>query len=153
MSIWGCASPRFYVVIPGNSHTETGINVFSIPVWKQGDPVSIWGFVNPCYHTVIPGNPHIGTGIDVNSFLVWKWGVPVPIWGFVNPHYHTVKFWFLGQNFRWHAGAPVTQGKAKTPIPITIRGVPMLVLMGTLLGTIFIVLVAWTEFCYKFGVR
>ncbi len=27
------------------------------------------------------------------------------------------------------------------------------VLMGTLLGTIVIVLVAWTKFCYKFGVR
>ncbi len=27
------------------------------------------------------------------------------------------------------------------------------VLMGMLLGTIVIVLVAWTEFCYKFGVR
>ncbi len=27
------------------------------------------------------------------------------------------------------------------------------VFMGTLLGTIVIVLVAWTEFCYKFGVR
>jgi hypothetical protein len=27
------------------------------------------------------------------------------------------------------------------------------VLMGTLLGTIVIVLVAWTEFCYKFSVR
>ncbi len=27
------------------------------------------------------------------------------------------------------------------------------VLMGTLLGTIVIVLVAWTEFCYKFGVQ
>ncbi len=35
------------------------------------------------------------------------------------------KFWFLGQNFRCCAGAPMTQGKAKTPIPINIRGVPM----------------------------
>jgi hypothetical protein len=113
------------MVIPGNPRIETGIDVFLIPVWKQGDPVSIWGFVNPCYHTVIPGNPHIGTGIDVTSIPVWKRGVPIPIWGFVNPRYHMVKFWFLGQNFRWHTGAPVTQGKAKTPIPITIRGVPM----------------------------
>ncbi len=90
------------------------------------DPVSIWGFMNPCYHMVIPGNPHIGMGIDVISIPVWKRGVTVLIWGFVNPHYHTVKFWFLGQNFKWHAGTPVTQGKAKTPIPITIWGVPML---------------------------
>jgi hypothetical protein len=114
------------MVIPGNPRIKTGIDVFSIPVWKQGDPVSILRFVNPVYHTVIPGNPHIGTGIDVISIPVWKQGVPVLIWGFVSPRYHKVKFWFLGQNFRWHAGATVTQGKAKTPIPITIRGVPML---------------------------
>ncbi len=110
------------MVIPGNPHIETGIDVFSIPVWKRGDPVSIWGFVNPRYHTIISGNPHIGMGINVISIPVWKQGVPIPIWGFVSPRYHTVKFWFLRQNFRWHAGAPVTQGKAKTPIPITIRG-------------------------------
>lgn len=43
---------------------------------------------------------------------------------------------------------------------IKVQSFPMLVvklegtvLMGTLLGTIVIVLVAWTEFCYKFGVR
>ncbi len=113
------------MVILDNPRIDTGINFFSTPVWKQGDPVSIWIFVNPRYHTVIPGNPHIGTGIDVISIPVWKRGVPVPIWGFVNPHYHTEIFWFLGQNFRWPASAPVTQGKAKTPIPITIRGVPM----------------------------
>jgi hypothetical protein len=93
---------------------------------ETGRPFSIWGFVNPLYHTVIPGNPHIGTGINVISIPVWKRGVPVPIWGFVNPPYHMVKFWFLGQNFRWRAGAPMTQGKAKTPIPITIWGVPVL---------------------------
>jgi hypothetical protein len=74
---------------------------------------------------VIPGNPRIGTGIDVILIPVWKRGVPVPIWGFVNPCNHTVKFLFLGQNFRWRAGAPVTQGKAKPPILITIRGIPM----------------------------
>ncbi len=114
------------MIIPGNPRIKTEIDIFSIPIWKRGDPVSIWGFVNPCYHTVIPGNPCIGMGINVISIPVWKRGVPVPIWGFVNPHYHMVKFLFLGQNFRWHTGAPVTQGKAKTPIPITIRGVPML---------------------------
>ncbi len=111
------------MVFPGNPRFHVGIDVFAIPVWKQGDPDSIWGFVNPCYHTVVPGNPRIGMGIDVIPIPVCKWGVPIPIWGFVNPCYHTVKFWFLGQNFRWRAGAPVTQGKAKTPIPITIWGV------------------------------
>jgi hypothetical protein len=84
------------MVIPGNPRFHAGVDVFAIPIWKRGDPVSIWGFVNPCYHMVIPGNPHIETGIDVISIPVWKRGVPVPIWGFVNPHYHTVKFWFLG---------------------------------------------------------
>jgi hypothetical protein len=113
------------MVIPGNPRFHAGIDVFAILVWKWGDPVSIWGFVNPRYHTVIPGNPCIGTGIDVISIPVWKQGGPVLIWGFVNPRYHTVKFWFLGQKFRWRTGAPVTQGKAKTPIPITIRGVPV----------------------------
>jgi hypothetical protein len=112
------------MVIPGNPCFHAGIDVFAISVWKRGDPISIRGFLNPRYHTVIPGNPRIGMGIDVVS-IVWKWGVPVPIWGFVNPRYHTVKVWFLGQNFRWRTGAPVTQGKAKTPIPITIRGVPV----------------------------
>ncbi len=107
-------------------------NVFLIPVWKRGDPIFIWGFVNPCYHTIIPGNPHIGMGIDVISIPVWKRGVPVPIWEFVNPCWvgctqrQGGKFWFIGQNFRWRTGAPVTQGKAKTPILITIRGVPVL---------------------------
>jgi hypothetical protein len=45
-------------------------------------------------------------------------------------------------------------------VNIKVQSFPMLVvklegtvLMGTLLGTIVIVLVAWTEFCYKFGVR
>jgi hypothetical protein len=114
------------MVIPGNPCFHVGIDVFTIPVWKRGDPISIWGFVNPRYHTIIPGNPRIGTGIDVISIPVWKQGVPVLIWGFVNPGYYTVIFWFLGPNFRWRAGAPVTQGKAKTPIPITIRGVSML---------------------------
>jgi hypothetical protein len=71
------------MVIPGNPHFHTGIDVFAIPVWKRGDPVSIWGFVNPRYYTVISGNPCIGMGIDVISILVWKQGVPVPIWGFV----------------------------------------------------------------------
>jgi hypothetical protein len=113
------------MVIPGNPHIETGLDVFSIPVWKRGDPVSIWGFVNPCYHTVVPGNPHIGTGIYVISIPVWRRGVPVPIWGFVNPRNHMVKFWFLSQSFLWHAGALVTQGKVKTPNPITKRGVPV----------------------------
>ncbi len=113
------------MVIPSNPCFHAGIDVFAIPVWKRGDPFSIWGFVNPRYHTVIPGNPRIGMGIDVISIPVWKRGVPVPIWGFVNPRYNTVKFWLLGQNFRWRAGAPVTQRKAKTPIPITIRGVPV----------------------------
>ncbi len=113
------------MVIPGNPHIETGINVFSIPVWKRGDPISIWGFVNPRYHWVIPGYPRIGMGIKVISIPVWKRGVPVLIWGFVNSRYHTVKFWFLGQKFRWHASAPVIQRKAKTPITITIRGVPV----------------------------
>ncbi len=61
ISIWGCASPRFYMVIPGNPRFHAGIDVFTIPVWKRGDPVSKWGFVNPRYHTVIPGNPHIRT--------------------------------------------------------------------------------------------
>ncbi len=43
---------------------------------------------------------------------------------------------------------------------IKVQSFPMLVvklegtvLMGTLIGTIVIVLVAWTKFCYKFGVR
>ncbi len=80
------------MVIPGNPRIKTGIDVFLIPVWKQGDPVSTWGFVNPHYHTVIPGNPHIGMGIDVISIPVWKRGVPIPIWGFVNPRYHMVIF-------------------------------------------------------------
>ncbi len=42
---------------------------------------------------------------------------------------------------------------------IKVQSFPMLVvklegtvLMGTLLGIIVIVLVAWTKFCYKFGV-
>jgi hypothetical protein len=73
------------MVIPGNPRIETGINVFSIPICKRGDPVSIWGFVNPRYHMVIPGNPRIRMGIDVISIPIWKQGVPVPIWGFVNP--------------------------------------------------------------------
>jgi hypothetical protein len=34
------------MVIPGNPHIEMGIDVFSIPVWKWGDPVSIWGLKN-----------------------------------------------------------------------------------------------------------
>ncbi len=108
-----------------------GIDVFSIPVWKRGDPVSIWGFVNPRYHMVIPGNPRIRTGADAISITVSKRGAPVPIWRFVSPRWvgcaqrQGGNFWFLGQNFRWRAGTPVTQGKAKTPIPITIRGVPM----------------------------
>jgi len=45
-------------------------------------------------------------------------------------------------------------------VNIKVQSFPMLVvklegtvLMGTLLGTIVIVLVARTEFCYKFGVR
>jgi hypothetical protein len=59
----------------GNPRIETGINVFSIPTWKRGDPVSIWGFVNPRYHMVIPGNPCIGMGINVISIPVWKQGV------------------------------------------------------------------------------
>ncbi len=80
------------MVIPGNPRIEMGIDGFSIPVWKRGNPLSIWGFVNPRYHMVIPGNPHIGTGVDVISIPIWKQGVPVLIWGFVNPHYHTVKF-------------------------------------------------------------
>ncbi len=75
------------MVIPGNPRIEIGIDVFSIPVWKQGDPVSIWGFVNPHSYTVIPGNPRIGTGIDAILIPVWKRGVPVLIWGFVNSHY------------------------------------------------------------------
>jgi hypothetical protein len=87
------------MVIPGNPHIKTGIDVFLIPVWKCGDPVSIWGFVIPRYHTVIPGNPHIGMGIDVISIPIWKRGVPVPIWGFVNPHNHTVKFLVSRPNF------------------------------------------------------
>jgi hypothetical protein len=78
------------MVIPGNPCIEMEIDVFSIPVWKRGNPVSIWGFVNPRYHTVIPGNPRIGTGIDVISIPVWKWGVPVLIWGLVNPRYRTL---------------------------------------------------------------
>jgi hypothetical protein len=113
------------MVIPGNPRFHAGIDVFAISVWKRGDPISKWGFVNPRNHMVIPGNPRIGMGIDVISIPVWKRGVPVPIWGFVNPRYHTIKFWFLGQNFRWRASAPMTQGKVKTPILITIRGVPM----------------------------
>jgi hypothetical protein len=113
------------MVIPGNPRFYAGIDVFAIPIWKQENPISIWGFVNPRYHMVIPGNPCIGTGINVISIPVWKWGVPVPIWGFVNPRYHMVKFWFLGQYFRWRAGTPVTQGKAKKLLPITIRGVPV----------------------------
>ena len=43
---------------------------------------------------------------------------------------------------------------------IKVQSFPMLVvklegtvLMGMLLGTIVIILVAWTEFCYKLGVR
>jgi hypothetical protein len=76
------------MIIPGNPCIEMGIDVFSIPIWKRGDPVSIWGFVNPCYHTIIPGNPNIGTGINVISIFVWKREVSVPIWGLVNPHYH-----------------------------------------------------------------
>jgi hypothetical protein len=78
------------MVIPGNPCIETGINVFLIPVWKRGNPISIWGFVNPRYHMVIPGNPCIGMEIDVISIPVWKWGVPAPIWGLVNPRYHTL---------------------------------------------------------------
>ncbi len=119
------------MVIPGNPLIKTGIDVFSIPVWKRGDPICIWGIVDPRYHTVIPGNPCIWMGINVISIPVWKRGVPVPIWGFVNPRWVECaqrqggKFWFLGQNFRWCAGAPVTQGKVKTPIPITIQGVPV----------------------------
>jgi hypothetical protein len=75
------------MVIPGNPHIKTGINVFSIPVWKQGDPISIWGFVNPRSYMVIHDNPRIGTGIDAISIPVWKRGVPVPIWGFMDSHY------------------------------------------------------------------
>jgi hypothetical protein len=75
------------MVIPGNPRIETGINVFSILVWKRGDPVSIWGFVNPRSYTVIPGNPRTGTGIDAISIPLWKRGVPIPIWGFVNSCY------------------------------------------------------------------
>jgi hypothetical protein len=75
------------MVISGNPHVEMGINVFSIPVWKRGDPISIWGFVNPRSYTVIPGNPRIGMWINAISIPVWKWGVPVLIWGFVNSHY------------------------------------------------------------------
>ncbi len=37
--------------------------------------------------------------------------------------------------------------------PILVVKLEGTVLMGMLLGTIVIVLVAWTEFCYKFGVR
>jgi hypothetical protein len=98
---------------------------------ETGRPRFHMGICDPRYHTVIPGNPRIRTGIDVISIPVWKRGVPVPIWGFVNPHWvgfaqrQGGKFCFLGQNFRWCTGAPVTQGKAKTPIPITIRGVPV----------------------------
>ncbi len=54
--------------------------------------------------------------------------------------------------------------RKKTPSPTNVSHFPTngwmsntrpttFVLMGTLLGTIVIVLVAWTEFCYKFGVR
>jgi hypothetical protein len=116
------------MVIPGNPYFHAGIDVFAIPVWKRGDPVSIWAFVNPRYHTVIPGNPRIGTGINVISIPVWKRGVPIGMqlqrWvGCVQRQ--GGKFWFLGQHFRWRAGAPVTQGKVKTPIPITVRGVPV----------------------------
>ncbi len=88
------------MVIPGNPCIETGINIFSIPVWKRGDPVSIWGFVNPRYHMVIPGNPCIETGINIFSIPVWKRGVPVLIWGLVNPHYHMLwagNFGFLAE--------------------------------------------------------
>ena len=96
---------------------------------ETGRPRFHMGICDPRYHTVIPGNPRIRTGIDVISIPVWKRGVPVPIWGFVNPRYPQRQggfFLFLGQNFRWHAGAPVTQGKAKTLIPITTQGVPVL---------------------------
>jgi hypothetical protein len=35
------------------------------------------------------------------------------------------KFWFLDQNFRQHAGTPVTPGEGKNTIPIIIRGLPV----------------------------
>ncbi len=37
--------------------------------------------------------------------------------------------------------------------PLETRILLTYVLMGMLLGTIVIILVAWTEFCYKLGVR
>ncbi len=62
------------------------------------------------------------------------------------------KFWFLCQNFRWRACAPVTQGKTKTPIPITIRGVPMPERAGSQKNSHMSSPCSWKEFVTIWGV-
>ncbi len=112
----GFLSPRFHTVIPVSKrwslifHSPYGNGECPFPYRDSLIPVSIrWSpFQNgdQWFFT-----PRMGTGsARSHTGILWS-----PFAG---------NFWFLGQNFRPRAGASVTQGKAKTPIPVTIRGAP-----------------------------